>query len=52
LFIISLFMTAKSDELVNIFKPAPAIEKNEIVNILKSIDPINSSKYNEMLVSQ
>jgi len=52
LFIISLFMTAKSDELVNIFKPAPAIEKTEIVNILKSIDPINASKYNEMLVSQ
>ena len=37
LFIINLFMIAKSDELVN---------------ILKSIDPINASKYNEMLVSQ
>ena len=45
-------MTAKSDELVNIFKPAPTMEKTEIVNILKSIDPMNASKYNEILVSQ
>jgi hypothetical protein len=52
LFIINLFMTAKSDELVNIFKPAPTMEKTEIVNILKSIDPMNASKYNEILVSQ
>jgi len=49
LFFITLFMTAKSDELVNIFIPAPAAEKMRIVTILRNIDPANSSKYNEIL---
>jgi hypothetical protein len=49
LFIISLFMLAKSDELVNIFTPAPVVEKTKVVNILKSIDPANSAKYNQIL---
>ncbi len=52
LFFISLFMTAKSDELVNIFSPAPPAEKMRIVSILKNLDPVNSSKYNEILTSQ
>ena len=49
LFIVSLFMLAKSDELVNVFKPAPMVEKTKTVNILKRIDPANSSKYNKIL---
>ncbi len=51
LFIISLFMLAKSDELVSIFTPAPMVEKTKVVNILKSIDPANSSKYNQVLTT-
>jgi len=49
LFFISLFMTAKSDELVNIFSGAPMQERMRIVPILKNIDPVNSSKYNNIL---
>ncbi|MBN2729712.1 MAG: DUF4835 family protein [Bacteroidales bacterium] len=49
LFIVSLYMLAKSDELVNVFKPAPMVEKTKAVNILKSIDPANSAKYNKIL---
>ena len=43
LFIINLYMLAKTDELVNIFTPAPMVEKTKAVNILKSIDPVNSN---------
>jgi len=52
LFFISLFMTAKSDELVQLFTPAPPAEKMRIVSILKNLDPANSSKYNEILTNQ
>jgi len=51
LFIISLFMLAKSDELVSVFTPAPVIEKTKVVNMLKSIDPANSTKYNQVLTT-
>lgn len=51
LFIISLFMLAKSDELVNVFTPAPVVEKTKVVNILKSVDPANSAKYNKILTT-
>ena len=51
LFIINIFMLAKSDELVNIFTPAPMVEKTKVVNVLKSIDPANSAKYNKILTT-
>jgi hypothetical protein len=51
LFIISLFMLAKSDELISVFTPAPMVEKTKVVNILKSIDPANSAKYNQLLTT-
>lgn len=37
--------TAKSDELVNLFGGAPAMEQNKAIEILSEIDPSNSSKY-------
>ena len=37
--------TAKSDELVNLFSGAPAMEQNRAIEILTEIDPSNSSKY-------
>ncbi len=52
LFIVTLFMTSKSDELVNIFTPAPPAEKMRVVTILKNLDPANSSKYNDILTTQ
>lgn len=52
LFFISLFMTAKSDELVNVFSSAPSAEKIKIVSVLKNLDPANSSKYNNILSTQ
>lgn len=52
LFFISLFMVAKSDELIKIFSKAPPAEKMRVVSILKNIDPANSAKYNEILTTQ
>jgi hypothetical protein len=52
LIFITMFMTAKSDELVNIFTPAPPAEKMRIVAILKNLDPANSTKYNDILTNQ
>jgi hypothetical protein len=49
LFILSLFMTTKVDELVNIFTQAPPNEKAKAVNLLKEIDPSNASRYDKIM---
>ena len=43
------FLQAKSNELKNLYQEAEQPEKNEIVNLLKRLDPANSSKYQEIL---
>ena len=43
------FVQAKSTELKNLYSEAEAKEKNDIVNLLKRIDPANSPKYQEIL---
>lgn len=47
--VVSNFMQAKRDELIGIFQDAPQKEKTEIVNLLKRIDPANSTKYQVIL---
>lgn len=46
---ISIFLNAKVDEINNIYGQATMQEKNQIVNLLKRIDPANGSKYEEIL---
>ena len=46
--IVSLFFTAKSDELVNVFSESPAAEKKEVVQILKELDVTNMGKYQKI----
>ncbi|MCQ2976208.1 MAG: DUF4835 family protein [Bacteroidales bacterium] len=46
--IISLFFTAKSDELVNVFSESQTTEKNEVLQILKELDVTNTSKYQKI----
>lgn len=43
------FLQSKSIELKNLYQDAEQKEKNEIVNLLKRLDPANSSKYQEIL---
>lgn len=41
----TVFFTAKSDELVNIFTRADLQQKNQAMNILTKADPANGNKY-------
>lgn len=43
------FVKAKTNEIKNLYADADAKEKNDIVNLLKRLDPANSSSYQEIL---
>jgi hypothetical protein len=43
------FVQAKKDELKNLYADADVKEKNDVVNLLKRIDPANASLYQEIL---
>ncbi len=43
--IIKIICAAKADEIINIFKDGLPSEKTQVVNIMKQIDPSNSSRY-------
>jgi hypothetical protein len=48
LFILQLIIDAKRDELVNIFQGGNPSEKTTVIEILKEIDPANSSTYSKI----
>jgi hypothetical protein len=43
------FVQSKSIELKNVFLDAEAKEKSDVVNLLKRVDPANTTKYNQIL---
>lgn len=43
--LVKIIVAAKSDEIVNIFKEGMPSEKTQVINIMKQLDPTNSSKY-------
>lgn len=47
-FLMQTVITAKSDELVNLFSEASPMDKNKAIAILSEIDPANSAKYRRM----
>ena len=49
LFLLQLILDAKRDEIINIFSEGAPMENTKVVNILKEIDPSNSSKYQKIL---
>jgi hypothetical protein len=51
LFLLQLIVDTKRDELVNIYSDqrVPPMEKTNVVNLLKEIDPANGSKYQAIL---
>lgn len=49
LFILQLMMDAKRDELINVYSQASPMDKTKAVNILKELDPANSSKYQQIM---
>jgi len=54
LYLLQMILDAKKDEFVNIYSDSkvPPMEKNNVVNILKEIDPSNGSKYLTILESK
>lgn len=44
-----MFLTAKSQELIDLFSQSEMKEKNKVVNLLKRLDPVNASKYQQIL---
>lgn len=48
-YILQVFFDAKSDEIVNIFKPAFTDERKRIYNIVSEVNPANLSKYNVLI---
>jgi hypothetical protein len=49
LFMLQLIIDAKRDEIINVFSKGSAQEKTKAVNILREIDPANSSSYEKIL---
>lgn len=49
LYITQLFLDAKRDELINIYSQAAPMDKTKIVNIMKEVDPANSSRYQQIM---
>ena len=47
-YLLSLFFTAKADEIVNIFSESPVMEKNKAYEYLSAADPGNISKYDKI----
>mgnify|MGYP001134786840 CR=1 FL=1 len=47
-FLLQAVMTAKSDELVNLFSEASPMDRNRAISILTELDPANSAKYRRM----
>lgn len=48
-FLMSLYTTAKGDEIVNIFSEGFPDEKARVYNIMKEVDPANSTKYEKIM---
>ncbi|MDR0790215.1 MAG: DUF4835 family protein [Bacteroidales bacterium] len=46
------FFDAKADEIVNIFKGAPANEQKRVAEIMKQINPTNTNKYDQITQGQ
>lgn len=49
LFMISLILDAKRNEIINIFSEAPINEKQKVVELMKEIDPAQSTQYQKLL---
>ncbi|MCK5337437.1 MAG: DUF4835 family protein, partial [Bacteroidales bacterium] len=49
LFYLQLIMDAKRDEFINVFSEGSSTEKARAMNILKKLDPSQSSRYDEIM---
>jgi len=49
LFILQVMLDTKRDEIIDVYSEGSPAEKTKAVNILKKVDPANSSRYQEIL---
>ena len=52
LFIVTLIVQAKSDEIINIYSKASPQDKSKVTNIMRELDPANSGKYQVIMTSK
>jgi hypothetical protein len=52
LFLLSVLLNAKADEIVKMFSDAPNMQKSRVVQILTNIDASNAAKYNRIIQTQ
>jgi hypothetical protein len=50
--LIRSFFLAKMNELINIFKEAPSDVKNQSVELLSQLDPVNAEKYSTKILNR
>ena len=50
--LMTMILSVKGDEIVNVFSDAFTDEKARVVNMLKELDPANSSKYEKIMKSE
>ena len=48
-YLLKIFFDAKADEITNIYSDGFISNKNELVEMLKQIDPANISKWDKIL---
>ena len=48
-YVIQVFFDAKTDEIINIFKPAFSDERKRVYNILSEVNPAQSSRYSVLI---
>lgn len=51
-YILQLTLDAKRDEIIGIYKDGADFEKMNVVNILKNLDPMNTSKYQTEIMNR
>jgi hypothetical protein len=49
--VVRIILNTKKDEIINIFKEGMPSEKTQVINIMKQIDPTNSSAYDAINTS-
>ena len=47
-FMIRIFMDAKADEIVNIFKDNSSVDTSQLVSVLKRVSSVNSKKWKQI----
>ncbi len=51
LYIVTVFMDTKRDEIINVFSQAPISDRPRVVNMLKDIDPAHSNDFNTKILN-